>query len=293
MFSLRSLEVFYWTAHLRSFSRAAHKLHTTQPTISQRIGGMEGLIGEPLFDRAAKPIALTAAGRILFAHAEVLLRQVAAMENDLKLSHRFEGTVRLGVSETIVQTWLAPFLKQVARRFPKLDIDITVDITSSMLNALKDGELDMAFMLGPSLLEGFTSLKLKDYALRFFALPGLVADNVLSFDSKTSIPIITYPRNTYPYSYLREIVIRKTGRAPRIFANSSISTIEKMAIDGLGVALIAEGTLSSASLSRLQVVDSNIELTALSFYAYFQSGVRGDIFEQLAGIASEIASVDP
>lgn len=292
MFSLRSLEVFYWTAHLRSFSRAADKLHTTQPTISQRISGMEGLIGAPLFDRTAKPIALTANGRILFAHAEVLLRQVAAMENDLKVSHRYQGTVRLGVSETIVQIWLAPFLEQVARHFPKLDIDITVDVTPSMLNALKVGEIDMAFMLGPSILEGFSCLKLKDYALKFYALPGLVPDNFLALKSKTSIPIITYPRNTHPYIHLREIMFRGIGRPPRIFANSSISTIEKMALDGLGVALVAEGTLSSSSIARLQVVESDVELEALSFFAYFQAGVRGEIFEQLASIASEVAAVD-
>ncbi len=229
MFSFRSLEVFYWTAHLRSFSRAADKLHTTQPTISQRIGAMEGLIGAPLFDRSAKPIALTATGRVLFGHAELLLRQVATMERDLELSNRFEGTVRLGVSETIVQTWLAPFLEQVARHFPKLDIDMTVDITPSMLDALRDGEFDMALMMGPTIVEGFTCLKLRDYSLKFYAAEGLVPDNMFSVRSMPTTPIITYPRNTYPYTYLREILFKEMGRVPRIFTNSSISTIEKMA----------------------------------------------------------------
>lgn len=290
MFSFRSLEVFYWTAHLRSFSRAADKLNTTQPTISQRIGAMEGVIGAPLFDRSAKPIALTATGRILFGHAELLLRQIAAMEHDLELSNRFEGTVRLGVSETIVQTWLATFLEQAARHFPKLDIDMTVDVTPSMLNALRDGEIDMALMLGPTIIEGFTCVKLRDYALKFYAVPDLLPDNVFSIGSMPTTPIITYPRNTYPYTYLREIIFKEIGRIPRIFTNSSISTIEKMALDGLGVALVAEGALSSQGLGRLQVIQSDIELQPLSFYAYFQAGVRGEVFEKIAHIASDVAS---
>lgn len=290
MFSFRSLEVFYWTAHLRSFSRAADKLHTTQPTVSQRIGAMEGLIGAPLFDRSAKPIALTATGRVLFGHAELLLRQVATMERDLELSNRFEGTVRLGVSETIVQTWLAPFLEQVARHFPKLDIDMTVDITPSMLDALRDGEFDMALMMGPTIVEGFTCLKLRDYSLTFYAVEGLVPENVFSIRSMPTTPIITYPRNTYPYTYLREILFKEMGRVPRIFTNSSISTIEKMALDGLGVALVAEGALSAAGRETLQVLDTDIELQPLSFYAYYQAGVRGEIFEQLAHIACDVAS---
>lgn len=290
MFSFRSLEVFYWTAHLRSFSRAADKLHTTQPTISQRIGAMEGLIGAPLFDRSAKPIALTATGRVLFGHAELLLRQVATMERDLELSNRFEGTVRLGVSETIVQTWLAPFLEQVARHFPKLDIDMTVDITPSMLDALRDGEFDMALMMGPAIVEGFTCLKLRDYSLKFYAVEGLVPDNMLSVRSMPTTPIITYPRNTYPYTYLREILFKEIGRVPRIFTNSSISTIERMALDGLGVALVAEGALSAGARETLQVLHTDIELQPLSFYAYYQAGVRGEIFEQLAHIACDVAS---
>lgn len=292
MFSFRSLEVFYWTAHLRSFSRAADKLNTTQPTISQRIGAMEEVLGAALFDRSAKPIALTATARMLLGHAELLLRQVAAMERDMELSNRFEGTVRLGVSETIVQTWLARFIEQAARHFPKLDIDMTVDITPSMLDALRDGEIDMALMMGPAIIEGFTCLKLRDYSLKFYAVAGLVPDNVFLVQSMPTTPIITYPRNTYPYTYLREILFKKIGRVPRIFTNSSISTIEKMALDGLGVALVAEGALSASGREKLQVLQSEIELQPLRFHAYYQAGVRGEIFEQLAHIAQQIASAE-
>ncbi|CAN7679683.1 LysR family transcriptional regulator [Pararhizobium sp. LjRoot255] len=293
MVSFRSLEVFYWTAHLRSFSRAADRLNTTQPTISQRLRAMEELIGEPLLNRAAKPIALTSAGRTLFRHAELLLRQVAAMERDLDLSRHMEGTIRLGVSETIVQTWLATFLEQVARHFPKLDIDMTVDVTPSMMNALRDGDIDIALMLGPTILDGFTCIELKDYPLKFYAVPGLVPGNAISLRSMPSIPIITYPRNTYPYIYLRETLFRQTGRNPRIFTNSSISTIERMALDGLGVALVAEGTLSGESMKKLKTVDSDIDLKPLSFYAYFQAGVQHGTFEQLAEIAAQVAAGAP
>lgn len=77
---------------------------------------------------------------------------------------------------------------------------------------------------------------------------------------------------------------------PRIFGNSSISTIEKMAVDGLGVALVAEGCISAAGLEKLEVVGQDIEISPLQFYAYFQSGVRGDIFELLADIAVQVAT---
>jgi DNA-binding transcriptional LysR family regulator len=290
MFSLKSLEMFYWAVNLKSFSRAAVKLNTTQPSISQRIAAMETLIGQPLFDRSVKPAGLTEKGHVLYAHAEILLLQMASMVNDLKLSHQYKGTIRLGVSETIVQTWLARFLEQAARHFPMIDIDITVDVTPSMTVALRTGELDMSLMLGPSMIDGFSSVKLTEYAMHFYAVPGLIDDNFFSKNSKSSTPIITYPKSTSTYSAARDIILKTMGRMPRIFGNSSISTIEKMAVDGLGVALVAEGCISAAGLAKLEIVGQDVEINPLQFYAYYQSGVRGDVFELLADIAVQAAT---
>jgi DNA-binding transcriptional LysR family regulator len=290
MFSLRSLEVFYWAANLQSFSRAAEKLNTTQPTISQRVAAMEDLIGEPLFVRTTKPVVLTTVGRMLFGHAELMLRQVAAMELDLKLNKNMHRTVRLGVSETIVQTWLSRFLEQSARRFPKIDFEITVDVTPSMLRSLQDGEIDIALMLGPGIVEGFTQLKLKEYPLQFYAAPGLVEGNHLTSENISSLPILTYPRHTYPYDYLRDLLVKLTRRTPRIFANSSISTIEKMAADGIGIALVAAGSLGQNT--SLQSVQSDIALPPLSFYAYFPISVGSEVLADLASIASAVANGD-
>ncbi len=293
MFNLRSVEVFYWAGRLRSFSKAAEKLNTTQPTISQRIAAMEETVGEPLFDRMAKPIALTRVGRTLFGHAELLLRQVAAMERDLELNRHLHCRIRLGVSETIVQTWLSRFLEQASRRFPNMDFDMTVDVTPSMLIALQNGEIDIALMLGPAVLEGFTCVKLKDYPLRFYAIPGLVPDELLTYQKAPTVPILTYPRNTYPFDYLRELVFQKTGLPPRIFANSSISTIEKLALDGIGIALVAAGTLGAAKVDNiLQLVPSEIDLPPLRFYAFYPSGFGSEMLEELAAIAQRVASED-
>ncbi|MET4691001.1 LysR family transcriptional regulator [Sinorhizobium fredii] len=293
MFSLRSVEVFYWAGRLRSFSKAAEKLNTTQPTISQRIGAMEEAIGEHLFDRLAKPIALTRVGRTLFDHAELLLRQVASMERDLEVNRHGHCRVRLGVSETIVQTWLSRFLEQASRRFPNMDFDMTVDVTPSMLVALQNGEIDIALMLGPGVLEGFTCVKLKDYPLQFYAIPGLVPGELLTYQKASTVPILTYPRNTYPFNYLRELVFKKTGRPPRIFANSSISTIEKLALDGIGIALVAEGTLGAARVDNiLQPVRSEIDLPPLRFYAFYPLGFGSEMLEELAAIAQRVASED-
>jgi DNA-binding transcriptional LysR family regulator len=290
MFSLRSLEVFYWAAHLHSFSRAAEKLNTTQPGVSQRISALENLVGEPLINRSSKPIALTSVGRVLYGHAEVVLRQVSAMEKDLALNKKTQRRVRLGVSETIVQTWLATFLEQSSREFSNIDFDITVDVTPPMLRALQEGEIDMALALGPSIVDGFTQRKLNDFPLHFYAKPGLLEGEALTYANASRFPILTYPRNTYPYEYLRDMLLRNTERPPRIFTNSSISTIEKMALDGVGIALVAEGSLRTDAQDRdLRKLSTDIVLPPLSFYAFYPLGVGGEILGELARIAEATA----
>src|SRR6188474_1252521 len=71
---LAELRVFLTVASERSFSRAAAKLHRTQPAVSQAIRRLEEELGERLFDRSSKQGALTEAGRVLREYAQRLLR---------------------------------------------------------------------------------------------------------------------------------------------------------------------------------------------------------------------------
>lgn len=290
MVNLRSLEIFYWAAQLNSFSRAAEKLNTTQPTISQRIAGLEDQFGTQLMNRSSKPISLTPSGRALLVHAELILRQVAKLEQEFDLSMQAPRTIRLGVSETIVHTWLARFLGETHRCFPNIDFDITVDVTPSIMSGLQDGEIDIGLILGPATIDGMACLHLVDYPLRFYAAPGVIQGNRLTVEELKRLPIITFPRQTYPYSHLREKLFSLTGQTPRIFTNSSQATIERMAADGIGVALFAEGALSPSSANALVTVESDLEMPPLSFYAFYMLGVGSEILESLVDIARKVAT---
>lgn len=291
MINLRSLEIFYWAAYLSSFSRAAEKLNTTQPTVSQRISALEQQFGRQFINRASKPVSLTPDGQILLQHAELILRQVSKLEKEFDAQNRVRQTIRLGVSETIVQTWLSRFLETSHQRYPNIDFEITVDITPSMMAALQDGELDLTFMLGPANVEGMACHHLINYPLRFYAAPGLVADNRLGVDQVGLRPILTYPRNAYPYSHLRELLFRMTDTRPRIFTNSSLSTIERMAIDRIGIALVAQGAFSpSLERKKLVALESEIELPPLRFFAFYLMGVGADVLEELVRIATDVAA---
>ena len=114
MAELRSLEIFYWTATLGSFRRASERVNTTQPAVSQRIAALEQEFGAPLFERRARSVTLTATGRALLPYAERFLALRAEMRAALATPETTTGILRLGVSDTIVQTWLARFVKRMS-----------------------------------------------------------------------------------------------------------------------------------------------------------------------------------
>ncbi|KAG1247141.1 hypothetical protein G6F68_014334 [Rhizopus microsporus] len=113
MIDLRNIETFFWVATLGGFRAAAEKLNATQPAISQRIASLESDLGIRLFDRDARGIKLTGKGRELLSHAERMLQVRRDMFEAAREQNVMTGTVRIGVAETIVQTWLPTLIELI------------------------------------------------------------------------------------------------------------------------------------------------------------------------------------
>src|SRR5260221_3576174 len=80
---LSALKIFLAVAHERSFSRAAAKVHRTQPAVSQAVRRLELELGEQLFDRSSKSGTLTEAGRMLHNYGQRLVRLAEANRSAL------------------------------------------------------------------------------------------------------------------------------------------------------------------------------------------------------------------
>jgi len=97
---LAELQVFLTVAAERSFSRAAEKLHRTQPAVSQAIRRLEDELGERLFDRSSKQGTLTEAGRVLREYAQRLSRLSEEAETAVReLRDLRRGRVLIGANE--------------------------------------------------------------------------------------------------------------------------------------------------------------------------------------------------
>ena len=121
---LTELRVFLRVAAERSFSRAAMKLHRTQPAVSQAVRRLEESVGERLFDRTTKDASLTDAGRLLRDYAERLLRLSEEAEHAVKdLRDLQRGRVLIGANEASVHPVL-PLIALFRQAHPLVHVDV-------------------------------------------------------------------------------------------------------------------------------------------------------------------------
>ena len=157
--NLRDLEYFATTAALGGFGAAAKHCFVSQPTLSGQLRKLEEELGQPLFERSTRRVRLTDFGRealvpVQRALAEVeRLRRLAAERSD-----PFAGAVTLGAFPTLAP-WLLPRIsRRLHERYPKAELYLTEDKSPTLLEALRAGELDAAFLALPVEIAGLETV---------------------------------------------------------------------------------------------------------------------------------------
>src|SRR6478735_8211372 len=157
---LYQLKSFAAVAELGQLTRAAERLHISQPALSAQIKALEDELSVALFERSAGGMALTAAGRQLLPEAE---RTLAAA---LGLRGEIAGRVRLGSVGDPDLTRLAEMLRGAVDCYPLLEIDVHHEISGAAFEKVRDGELDAAFYYGDRVHPSVATLSLRELAFR-------------------------------------------------------------------------------------------------------------------------------
>jgi DNA-binding transcriptional LysR family regulator len=293
MLELRGIETFYWVATLGGFRAAADKLHASQPAISQRIQQLEDALGVRLFDRDTRGVRLTAKGQALLAHAERMLQ----LRHDMLLVARernaIRGRVSIGVSETIVQTWLPALLERVNLNFPDLVVEVEVDTTPVLRANLLARQIDLAFLMGPLNEPRVENLFLCRYPLAWVASPRLeLGPEPVPLARVARWPIITYPSNSRPYQVVRAMLAEHGVESPRMVGSASLGMAVRLTLDGMGTSVIAPVFLGKElAEGRLVLVQVDAgPLPDLEFTATWLQGTDSHAAAAVARLAVQVAA---
>jgi len=145
---LRHLRYFIAVAETGSLTVAAERrLHTSQPSLSRQIRDLEDEVGAELFNRSARGVELTAAGKAFLDHARLALTQVdAAIEAARRASQPTKQVFALGFLTGQEMTWLPRAMQVLRDELPNIDVTVSSHYSPDLADALARGKLDLAFL---------------------------------------------------------------------------------------------------------------------------------------------------
>ena len=145
---LRVLKYFLTVAQEESFSRAAEKLHLSQPTLSRQLKDLEDEFGKQLLIREPRRILLTEDGQLLRRRAEEILSLVDKTTGELLCNEEISGDIRIGAGESIHFGLVMKVAQQLRRKHPGLRFHIVSGDGTTTMTRLERGLIDFAFVYG-------------------------------------------------------------------------------------------------------------------------------------------------
>ena len=190
--NLELYRIFYTVAKNKHMTKASEELHISQPAISQSIKKLEDELGGTLFLRSNKGMNLTSEGKMFFEYVKGALELINNAENEFtSFKDLSKGEIKIGVSTTLTKLILLEPLKKFHLDYPNINISITNDLTSNLVNDLKLGKLDFIIFNESNIKESnLELLKLKESRQGFMYNPAFYKDDITSFKDLNKYPLI-------------------------------------------------------------------------------------------------------
>jgi LysR family transcriptional regulator, benzoate and cis,cis-muconate-responsive activator of ben and cat genes len=256
---LRHLRYFIAVAQEENVSRAALKLHVSQPALSRQIRDLEDEIGFPLFERSAKSLHLTDAGRVFLVEARAVLENAErAVQTARAVATGSTGELHVGYAPSLTARILPPTLRAFQAALPKIRVKLHDLSTEEMLAGLREGTLQIAFLvhLSRALLRGLRFEELLRDPLCVAVPPKhpLATRRRVTAADAAAEPLVTYSRKEYPDAYAHLINVFGPKRKPRIAEeHDSVSSLIAAVESGVGIAIVSE-SLSCLAGPRLKII---------------------------------------
>jgi len=237
---LSALKIFLTVAHERSFSRAAAKVHRTQPAVSQAVRRLEIELGEQLFDRSSKNGTLTEAGRMLQNYGQRLVRLAEETESAVReLRDLRRGRVLIGANEAAVHT-LLPLMARFRQRCPDIAVDVRRVPARQIAVEVQQGSLDFGALTFHPPEEGLLVVPVGSDELVLLVPPAhrLAKRRQVAMDEIAEEPVVAHNDPSPARERVLRLFEEKQVPLKMVIALPSLDGIKRAVEMKLGVALL-------------------------------------------------------
>lgn len=290
---LYQLKSFAAVAQMRHLTRAAEKLHISQPALSAQIRALEDTLGVALFERTPAGMMLTAAGRRLLPAAEKVLAAAQAMRNEARaIKGEIGGIVRVGTVSDPDFIRVAPFMCTTARRFPMVEVEFHQVVTGEAFKRVRDGGLDASFYYGELTHADVGGIALRKVVFRI-VVPTAWKERVAGagWEQIAQQPWVIPPQTSTDRELIGNL-FRKHGVKPsRVMEADHEAVISSLAISGLGIALMRQEKALEREQAGEVFLWGDVRLRTSLRFIYAKEREDDPIIRALADVVREVWQV--
>jgi LysR family nitrogen assimilation transcriptional regulator len=269
----RRLYSFVKIVDAGSITRAADILHIAQPALSQQVSLLESQFKQQLLIRSKRGVAPTEAGRALYRHAQLILRQLEHAQAAVDVSGRAPaGSVSVGLAPYSTGAALAlPLLRAVRERYPDILLHINENFGGVISEAIMTGRMDMAFIYDAGPVRGVQFEPMRAEDLYLVAAPGAVPGSApasksdeVSIEELAEVGLLL-PSRIHTIRQVVDAAFRHASLEPRVVGEiESVLTLVSAVSADVGATVLpwsaAQAILDVRKLVVRRIVNPAIEV---------------------------------
>ncbi len=291
LYQLRSFAAIAETGQL---TRAAEKLHVSQPAVSAQLKALEEELEFALFERTPNGMVLTAAGKRLLADADKVLAAAQNLQNHARaLKGEVAGKARIGTLSDPEFIRVGDFIGMATTRHPLLELELHQGVTGEVLERVRDGLLDASFYYGDLKFPSIAGIALREIVYRV-AAPAAWCERLQGADWNeiASQPWIIPPLIS-THNELAYALLRKHGVEPaRVVEADQEAVVDSLVTSGVGIALMREDVALQKEAAGEICLWGDIRMPTTLWFIYLREREEDPALRALLEVEKEIWGLD-
>ena len=287
LYQLRSFAAIAETGQL---TRAAEKLHVSQPALSAQLKALEEELEFSLFERTPGGMVLTAPGKRLLAEAEKVLTAAQNMQHRARsLKGEIVGKARIGTLSDPQFIRVGEFIGLAQSRYPMIELELHQGVTGEVLRRVRDGELDAAFYYGDLKFPAIEGMPLREIVYRVAAPSSWCeALNAAGWNEIATHPWIIPPPISTHHQLVHTLLSQHNVEPASVVEADQETVVESLVVSGVGIALIREDIALAREAAGEICVWDGVRIASQLWFIYLRDREKDPVIRALIEVEKDV-----